>query len=379
VDRNRRKFLGAAAAAGAFGLAKGTLPAWAAGNAAPATAEGMRLLILGGTAFLGPQVVEAAKARGYTITLFNRGKTRPELFPDLEKLRGDRDGNLKALEDRIWDVVVDTSGYVPRLVRDSAALLGKTARLYIFISSVSVYGDMSKPGMDETTAPGKLKDESVEKVDGETYGPLKYLSEQAAEKAMPGRVAVVRPGLIVGPGDTSDRFTYWPVRVSRGGEVLAPGTPADPVQYIDVRDLAEWIVKIADDRTTGVYNALGPEKELALGMLLESCKKAAASDAKFVWVDADFLAEQKVAPWSDMPCWVPTAGDTAGLNRTSNARAVKKGLRFRPVDATVKDTLDWWKTLPLERRNKLRAGIKPEREAEVLSAWTRAKATPKNA
>jgi 2'-hydroxyisoflavone reductase len=348
-------------------------PATQPGTQPAAVGTGLKILILGGTGFLGPAVVEAARPRGHTLTLFNRGKTRPNLFPDLEKLHGDRDPDkdegLKALEGRKWDAVVDTSAYVPRIARASAELLKDSVKHYTFISTCSVYADNSKPGMDETAAVGKVEDEKDEKVTETSYGPLKALCEQAVEKAMPGRVATIRPGLIVGPGDPSDRFTYWPVRVARGGEVLAPGSPDDPVQIIDVRDLGEWIVHVIEKNVTGVFNALGPDKPLTIGGLLESCKRTSGSDAKFTWADADFLAAHEVSPWGDMPVWVPPRGEEAGFSRQSNARAVAKGLKFRPVDATCKDTLEWFRTLPEERQAKLRAGIQPEREKEVLAAW----------
>ena len=370
MTANRRDFLRYSAAVGALGFLGGAVPALAArGKETGSGGNGRRLLILGGTAFLGPQIVEAARVLGYAITLFNRGKTHPELFPDLEKLRGDRDGNLKALEGRTWDVVVDTSGYVPRHVRDSVALLRDAVKQYIFISTISVYSDNSKAGMDESSPVGKLPDETTEKVTGETYGPLKALCEQAAQKAAPGKVTVIRPGLIVGPGDGTDRFTYWPVRVERGGEVLAPGTPADPIQFIDVRDLAEWTMRVARDGVLGVFNATGPKKELGIGKLLDTCKSVSGSDASFTWVDAPFLEEQKVGAWSDMPVWVPPTGETAGFARVSRSKAVARGLTFRSLAATVQDTLSWWKSQPKERQATLRAGIKPEREAEVLKAW----------
>lgn len=371
----RREFLKYSTAITALGLVGTDLSSFAAAKNKKTKNGDKTLLILGGTAFLGPQIVEAARSLGYKITLFNRGKTHPELFPDLEKLRGDRDGNLKALEGRSWDVVIDTSGYVPRHVRDSATLLGSSVQQYIFISTISVYADTSKPGMDESAPVGKLEDESVEDVSGGSYGPLKALCEKAAEKAMPGRVTVIRPGLIVGPGDGTDRFTYWPVRLDRGGEVLAPGSASDPVQFIDVRDLAEWTLRCARDRTTGVFNATGPRGELTIGQLLSACKAAASGKAlTLTWVEAAFLEEQKVAPWSDMPVWVPPQGGSAGFARINCARALSSGLTFRPVEATVKDTLLWWKTQPKERQVTLRAGIKPEREAEVLAAWHERKA-----
>lgn len=374
MSKTRRDFLKLAATTSAWAGIGAAFPRLARAEETTDKGGGKTLLILGGTAFLGPQLVEAARTRGYTITLFNRGKTNPQLFPDLEKLRGDRNGQLDALRGRRWDAVVDTSGYVPRHVTDSAGLLRDAVGRYVFISTISVYSDTSKPGMDESAPVGKLADEKTEEVSGESYGPLKALCEQAAERMMPGRVATVRPGLIVGPGDGSDRFTYWPVRVSRGGEVLAPGTPADPVQFIDVRDLAEWTMRVVDAGTVGVYNATGPEKPLPIGQLLESCKKVSGSDARFTWVDAGYLAEKKVEPWSDMPVWVPPTGESAGFARVDCSRAIVRGLTFRPVDTTVRDTLSWWKEQPAERTQSLRAGITAEREAEVLRAWRERKA-----
>jgi nucleoside-diphosphate-sugar epimerase len=361
----RRDFLAQSSLAGAF-LAFDPRRAFPRQEKEP---PGLRLLILGGTAFLGPEIVAAAKARDWTITLFNRGKTNPHLFPELEKLHGDRDGDLKSLEGRKWDAVIDTSGYVPRHVRDSATLLRDAVKHYVFISTISVYEELSKPGMDESAPVAKLADETTEKVTGETYGALKALCEKAAQSSIPDRTTVIRPGLIVGPGDSSDRFTYWPVRVDRGGEVLAPGDPQDPLQFIDVRDLAAWTVRTVAEGTLGVFNATGPTEPLPMGALLEACKKASGSDATLTWVNAGFLAEHKVAPWSDMPVWIPPVGEETGASRVSAARALAKGLVFRPVEETVKDTLAWWKGQPEARRAKLRAGIPPEREAEVLRAW----------
>ncbi len=358
----RRDFLWKTAASA--GLLAGRLPAFSETK--------KTLLILGGTRFLGPAIVDAAKASGWTITLFNRGKTNPGLFPDLEKLQGDRSGDLKSLEGRTWEAVVDTSGYFPRQVKDSATLLAPRVKQYVYISSISVFSDLSKPGVDEGGPVAVLKDPTVEKVTGETYGGLKALCEKAAEAAMPGRVTNVRPGLIVGPNDGTDRFTYWPVRVARGGEILAPDKPEDPVQFIDVRDLGAWIVKTIDTKTTGVFNATSAP--LRMGDVLDACKAATSSDARFTWVEAAFLAAQKVEEWSDLPVWTSPAGADAGAGQVSNARAVAKGLAFRPVKATVKDTLDWWKTLPKERTDKMRAGLKADREAAVLAAWHEAQA-----
>lgn len=345
----------------------------------------LKILVLGGTQFLGPAIVEYALKRGHTLTLFNRGKTNPQLFPDVEKLRGDRKTkDLKSLEGRKWDVVIDDCGYVPRHIREVCEILKGNVQQYVFISSVSAIGDKVAPGTDETAPVATMPDETVEKV-MEFYGPLKALCEKAAEEAFPGKTANIRPGLIVGPTDPTDRFTYWPVRVDRGGEVLAPGDPADPLQVIDVRDLGEWIVHVAEERICGVFHALGPprEKKLTIGDLLTACAAASKSKSTFTWVDADFLAQQHVEAWQDMPVWVPTRGDMGGFNQFDVSRAVSKGLRFRPISETVGDTLKWWKSLPEERQKKLNYGISPEREAEVLKAWkerksSSRKATPKS-
>ncbi|MDI3285009.1 NAD-dependent epimerase/dehydratase family protein [Polyangium sp. 15x6] len=356
-------------------------PAGAAGAGAappPPTNQKKSLLILGGTGFVGPAVVEAARARGFAITLFNRGKTRPELFPDVEKLRGnrdpDKDEGLKALEGRSFDAVIDTSGYVPRIVRASAELLAKNVKQYIFISSISVYKDTSKPNMDETAAVGTIPDPTVETMgkEFENYGPLKALCEQAAEKAMPGRVANVRPGYIVGPGDGTDRFTYWPLRVAKGGEMLVPGTPNDPIQVIDVRDLAEWLVKLVADGTTGVFNATGPGAPLTMGGVIEASKKASPkSEVKLTWVPASWLKSKESGGGEpiDLPIWAPPEGESAGFHLVNVDRARKAGLTFRPIDTTVTDLLAWFNALPPERQAKRRAGLSPEREAELLRAF----------
>jgi 2'-hydroxyisoflavone reductase len=366
MTTTRRSFLRVTAAAGAYAGVAGGRSLAQAGKAQ------RTLLMLGGTGFLGPEVVDGALRRGWKVTLFNRGKTNPGLFPDLEKLQGDRHGDLASLRGRTWDAVVDTSGYLPADVRDSARLL-KDAKQYVFVSSISVYADNSKPGMTESAAVLKLpagKDPyALERKDvGQYYGELKALCEQEAEKALPGRALIVRPGLIVGPTDPTDRFTYWPVRVARGGEVLAPGDPGDPVQIIDVRDLGEWIAALVDGGGAGVYHATGPKEPLGIGALLDACRKASGSDARFTWADAAFLEEQKVQPWSDMPVWVPPAGEMAGFARVDCSKAIAKGLTFRPVVDTCRDTLAWWNKQPAERTGKLRAGLAPEREKEVLAA-----------
>jgi 2'-hydroxyisoflavone reductase len=358
MDQDRREFVKTAATAGTGLALAAVLPQMP-------KAKSMKILILGGTSFLGPQIVEAARARGHVLTLFNRGKTNPGLFPDIEKLHGDRDGDLKSLEGRKWDAVVDTSGFVPRIVSMSASLLAPSVKQYVFISTISVFSQSIKPGTAEDGQLETTPDETSEDVKT-YYGALKALSEKAADKALSGRAWNVRPGLIVGPGDKTDRFTYWPARIAKGGEVLAPGDGSDPVQYIDVRDLAAFIVLGVERNLTGAYIATGPEKRLTMKAMLEGIKKGTGGDAKFTWVSSDFLEKKEVAPWSDLPVWVP--GD-AGFTQLNNAKAVGAGLAFRPVATTAADTLAWYKSLPNDRRGKLLAGISAEKERELLAAW----------
>lgn len=328
----------------------------------------LKILVLGGTGFLGPQLVEAMQRRGHTPTLFNRGKTRPELFPDVEKLRGNRDGDLTALKDRKWDAVIDTSGYVPRVVRASAELLAPSVRQYVFISSISVYANTVTPNPDETHEVAIAADPRTEEV-MENYGALKALCEQAAEAVMPGRTTNIRPGLIVGPGDPTDRFTYWPVRVAAGGEVLAPGNKSDPIQIIDVRDLADFILTTLEKGHVGVFNATGPKDTLTIEATLDACKAVSNSDATFTWADAKWLADHQVEAWGDMPAWVPPEGDGIGMGTVSTTKSIAHGLTYRPIEDTLRATLEWWQTLPPERRAKQRAGLARDREAAVLAAW----------
>ena len=328
----------------------------------------MQLLIIGGTVFLGRHLVEAARERGHAVTLFNRGQHNPELFPDVEKLRGDRQTDLSALAGRRWDAAIDTCGYVPRVVRSSAELLADAVEHYTFVSSISVYADFKKLGIDESDPVGTLADETVEEVTGESYGPLKALCEQAAERAMPGRVLNARPGLIVGPHDPTDRFTYWPRRVAQGGAVLAPNRPEHGTQIIDVRDLAEWMVTMAEQRRVGIYNATGQEYRLTIGQVLNESRSVSGSDTRFVWVSERFLLDAGVQPWSEVPLWVPAEDpENAGFDAVDCAKAIGAGLRFRPLAETIRDTLAWDATLPADR--ELRAGLTREREAELLAAW----------
>ncbi len=364
LDR-RRLLLGASLGAAAW-LARGSPRAHAApGEPTPAPPP-LSVLILGGTGFLGPAIVHAARARGHKITLFNRGRTNPGLFPDLETVRGDRDGGLAPLAGRAFDAVIDTSGYVPRVVDASAALLRDAVRRYLFVSTISVYpgfGTSTAP-IDEDTPVGRLVDPTVERVTGETYGPLKALCEDAVRARLPDRHVVVRPGLIVGPGDPTDRFTWWPVRVARGGTIAAPGDGSSPVQFVDVRDLGAWLVRLAEDGATGTYNALGFEGDLAFVEFLHGLKCALNTRARFVWVPEDVLAAQGVAPFAALPLWLPREG----LPRVSNQRARAAGLAFRPVTETAADTLAWWRKARPDGALSRRVGLAPEREAALLDA-----------
>jgi 2'-hydroxyisoflavone reductase len=255
-------------------------------------------------------------------------------------------------------------------VRASAELLADAVGHYTFISSMSVYADLAAPGSDERSPVGIIADETVEEVTGETFGPLKALCERAVEAAMPGRALIVRPGLIVGPHDPSNRFTYWPHRVAQGGDVLAPGTPEQPLQFIvDVRDLAAWIVRMVEAGTTGIFNAKGPDYPLMMGQLLDTCRTVGGSDAQFTWVDEDFLLEQGVGPWMELPLWLPTSMNAINTARSDKAYAA--GLTFRPIAETVRDTLAWDATLSPDAPR--RAGLAPAREAAVLDAWRSSK------
>lgn len=372
----RRRFIQTAAITGAaFGLGcakQHEEPAEA--TPAPKPRKPLSILILGGTAFLGPAIVESALERGHSITLFNRGKTNPDLFPKVERIKGDRDpekdeGLNGLMNDMTWDVCIDTSGYFPRHVKASAELLAPRVGQYVFVSSVSVYPDDGTKNVTEEMPVATIEDETVEKIDGQTYGPLKALCEQAAEAALPGRTLNVRPGLIVGPRDRSDRFTYWPVRVRRGGEMLCPNSPNDLLQVIDVRDLGDWMLDMCEQSVNGVFNLVGPEGRLTFGEMLGTCRQVSGSNAEFTWVDTEFIETNEIAPWAELPCWLPSEGEYAGWGTTSNAKALAAGLTFRPLADTVRDTLAWWDTLPEERRTKMRSGIAPEREAELLKKW----------
>jgi len=324
----------------------------------------VRALILGGTLFVGRHLVEAAVERGDEVTIFNRGRTGAGLYPDVEHLRGDRDaGDLEALRGRTWDAVFDTSARVPRWVDDSARLLAESVEHYSFVSSCSVYAETSTPGTNEESRVHRLEDESVELITSpEVYGGLKVLCEEAAERAMPGRVLSVRAGLVVGPYDPTGRFTYWVHRLARGGEVLVPEPRDQPVQLIHARDLADWMLAMAERGEAGVLNATGPEAPLTMQGLLEEIRKETGSDARLVWVGERTLLERGVGAWSDLPLWVApeTNPESAAFLAVDVSKAVAAGLSFRPLARTIHDTLEQAEPSP-------QAGLDPARERELLA------------
>jgi 2'-hydroxyisoflavone reductase len=320
----------------------------------------VRLLVLGGTKFLGRHAVDSALAAGHDVTIFTRGQTNPELFPEVEHLVGDRDGDLDALAGRSWDGVVDTSGYVPRVVRQSAELLRGAVGRYVFVSSISVYDDFSEP-VDESSPVAQLEDPATEKI-MEAYGALKAACEDVVEEVYGERSARVRAGLIVGPYDPTDRFTYWPRRIALGGDVLGPGKPDAPVQFVDARDLARWLVELAVNGPGGTCNATGPAEPLTFAQLLERARDAVGSDASVVWVDDQHVLAAEVQPWTELPLWLP-GDEYAGMARADIGRALAAGLTFRPVEETVVDTLAWDRSVPGDRPT-----LAHDREQEILAA-----------
>ncbi len=407
MNLTRRQFISSSFAA----MAATSLPtALTAATSDSEVNRRLRILILGGTGFLGPACTESALARGHKVTHFNSGRTeerrreagRPSLVPSgVEQLYGNRDPNktaddrrkectpepardpnspkgLTQLQGKKWDAVIDTSGYFPRMVKASAELLAPNVGQYIFISSISVYKDNSVPGYDETAELRTLADPATEEMgkNYENFGSGKALCEKAAEAAMPGRVTNIRPGYIVGPRDTSARFIYWPVRVSLGGRMAVPGKPGDPIQIIDVRDLADWIIRCIETRVTGVFNATGPDKPLSMQAMLEGIRQGIGSETSFTWIENSFLEAKRIGD-GQFPLYAPPTGETAGFHRCSIARALAKGLKFRSVSDTARLTLDWYKSLPDDLKSRVApqfasaAGQDPwlEVEKRLLKDW----------
>lgn len=358
---NRRDFLKVSALAGTS-LAFGGLEV--------AAASPLRILILGGTGFIGPHQVQYALDRGHKVTLFNRGKTNADLFPTVERLVGDRNApdGYAALAGRTWDVVIDNPAQLPRWVREAGAALRDRTQAYVFVSTLSVFAERREIGMKEDGPlhpPGDPEATTV----GNQYGPLKVRCEMEARAAFGDRALIVRPGLIVGPGDLTDRFSYWPVRIERGGEVLAPGTPDDPVAFIDARDMSEFMIRLCEQRAHGTYNCVGPRPGLTIAGMLHGIQAVTHSDARYTWVDADFLLERKLRPYADLPVWMPPRGASAGWARMDCSKAIAAGLTFRTLADTAQATLEYYHRQPADRQAALRSGLAPEKEAEVLAAW----------
>jgi 2'-hydroxyisoflavone reductase len=396
----RRDFLQITAAATGAAALGGAAPrplAAVLGRSGPAgpPPRALRILILGGTGFTGPHQVRYAVARGHDVTVFNRGRRQADLPGSVHHLRGDRNeaGGLDAIRAEVdrgvtWDVVIDNPTTLPFWVRDAGEVLRHATGQYIFISTISVYADNSVRGMDETTrleeytGDDYLREtmQTLQARVGQLYGPLKVASERESERWFPGRATIIRPGLIVGPGDLTGRFTYWPLRLQRGGEVLAPGTGHDAVQIIDARDLAEWTIRVAEGRIIGTFNATGPAGELSVAEMLGGIRAAldGTRPTRLTWVPPEFLQAHEVRGWSDMPVWVPPTEDNAGFSRVSIQRALEAGLTFRPLAMTARDTLDWFHSLPdqawyremsAEAQARVAGVFTPEREAAVLRAW----------
>lgn len=374
----RRDFLLASAGLGLGAVVPASArPAPAPPGPLAGRGDGKRLLVLGGTRFLGPQIVKSALAAGWEVTLFNRGRSNPGLFPELEQLVGDRNESHDALKGGRWDAAVDTSGYIPHHVLEACQVLKDSVEHYVFVSTISVYADAPATEgprlVDEEAPVGVVEPErmdefqvfaDVRKYGMQYYGPLKALCEQAAESVLPGRVSNVRPGLIVGPEDETDRFTYWPVRVHEGGEVLAPGEREAGVQTIDVRDLGAFCFRLAAERAPGVMNAVGFRGTVTMQELLHGAKLVSGADCSFTWVPDEFLLEHGVGPWMELPLWIPGQRDTY-----SNRRAFAAGMRLRPLGETIRDTLDWHLAERGEAYAWRGAGLDRDKERAVLAAW----------
>jgi 2'-hydroxyisoflavone reductase len=370
VDKTRRQLIRAGLVGGAI-AASGTIPGIAGlANAEAAEAPAkkpLRILMLGGTGYIGPHMVSEFLRRGHQVSLFNRGRTNEDLFPDLETLLGDRDGGLDVLKGKKWDAVVDNSGYVPRHVADSARLLASAVAHYLYISTISVYASFAVAN-DEDSPLGTMPDESVEEVTNETYGPMKALCESRARAEIgDDRLTILRPTYICGPGDRTDRFTYWPVRTMRGGEMLWPGTPDDPIQIIDVRDLANFVVDCVEKKISGVYNTVTPVGSYTMGDLMNDSMAVTGVEMTPVWVSNKFIADHEFE--DAIPIWSSPEGETRNVASVSGERAFARGLTTRPPRETCRDAVSWWKTLPAERQQNMQAGLAADKESQLIAEW----------
>lgn len=372
MDKNRRRLI-QAGLVGGTALAAGCVQSEKAATECPEVAkvkpEPMKILVLGGTGYIGPHMVRELLRRGHEVTLFNRGKRNADLFPDVETLVGDRDRQLEALRGRQWDAVVDNSGYVPRMVRESADLLKSAVPHYLFISSISAYAKFDQE-LDENSPLGTMPDETVEDVTGETYGPMKVLCEKAVTEVYgAANTTILRPTYICGPGDHTDRFSYWVVRASKGGEMLWPGSSTDALQIIDPRDLALFVADCLEQRINGIYNTVTPKGGYTMGRLLQDTQAVAPSAVTPIWMDLEFIEQNKLLESNSLPTWAPAGSEEGKWAYVSGERAVAAGMVNRPIRETIRDLLDWWKTLPEERTSTMRAGMTAEREAELIAAW----------
>ncbi len=352
VASTRREFIGATIGAGLLSMA-------------PARG-GLNILILGGTGFIGPHLVAHALERGHTITLFNRGRTNTHLFPEAEKLVGDRNSDISALEGRRWDAVVDNSGYTPQQVSMTVDLLKDNVDQYLFTSTRGVYTDFTQNVMDEDAPVGP---QDIPESEWSGYGPNKVLAERVVQAGFGARTLITRPPIVVGPGDRSDRFTYWVDRIDDGGDILVQGAPTDPIQFIDVRDLSEFYVHLLENSTTGIFNTEGPGSPLNTAGLVHGIKAITSTPSTFHWVDWDFLLTEGENPRETLTFWEPPRGRYLNFGLMDNSRAIARGLKFRPLAVIAKDTLDWHRTRSPEQQQNLRAGLKRDREAELLRKW----------
>jgi 2'-hydroxyisoflavone reductase len=365
MTHDRRQFIKAGVLGGAASIVG--LPQFAA--AGEQKFKPLNILVLGGTGFLGPHMVREALRRGHTVTLFNRGRSNSELFPDLETIKGDRDNGLDGLKGRSWDAVLDNSGYVPRHVEDSARLLAANTARYVYTSTVSVYADFNVHNT-ESSPLGTIADETVEEVTGETYGPLKALCEKrAASEIAADKLTIIRPTYVCGPGDHTDRFSYWPIRTRKGGEMIWPGKPSDVIQIIDVNDLANFTLDCVDKEIAGVFNAVNPAGKYTMGDLLEDSTAVSGTTVEPQWLSEEFLYENDLAGSRSIPIWSPTGGENGGSGTFSGEAARAAGLHNRPERETARNVLTWWDAQSEERRANMKAGLAPDLEAELIAAW----------
>lgn len=326
----------------------------------------LHILILGGTNFLGPHLAEELHQRGHEITLFHRGTPSPHALDFATHIYGDRGGNLEALVSQHWDAIIDTSGYLPRVVESSSKVLSQAAEHYTFISTISVYDNFLVSNINECYPVAKLENEDDEEITESNYGPLKARCEQVVQNYFPDKSLIVRPGLIVGPYDPTGRFTYWPRRIMEGGEILAPDDPKQLVQFIDVRDLAKWIVDMVEIKAIGIYQATGPATPLTFEDFLQACMKHSKKEVSLCWVDEKFLLDQEVEDWSDLPLWIASKRNMPGFLKVDTSKAIQAGLTFRPLSRTIEDTLTWDLSL---QNDKKTAGLDREREEKLLQIW----------